>query len=460
MKILIVAFTESIHTVRWINQIIDQGWDIRLFSSVDNGVISSELKKTKVYQTFYSNKYKKNKDVKITGIPVFSYDFAIGFRFALKKFFPKYREWYLKWVIKKFKPDIIHSMEIQHAGYLVNEVKKKWKGKFPKWIVTNWGSDIYFFGQLKEHKPKIREVLSCGDFYSCECQRDVGLAKQFGLKSQILPVFPNSGGFDLKKISVLRQKGKPSLRQTIVLKGYQDMFGRALVGLDALRICGKSLKDYKLIIYSAPLEVTVAAKLLVQSLGLKLKILPLRSSHQEILKAHGQARISIGLSVSDAISTMVLEAMAMGSFPIQTNTSCADEWIENGKTGFLVPPENPEIIAKAIRTALADNQLVDGAAKINLHTIRQRADNKLIKKKIVAFYQDAQRSSKKSLNAPRFLSKKKIIIPFLIIWIFFNLFLWATFSQYSLRNPSLFQNKYLSQVQSRLWPLVWRQYLY
>jgi hypothetical protein len=40
----------------------------------------------------------------------------------------------------------------------------------------------------------------------------------------------------------------------------------------------------------------------------------------EILKLHGRPRISISLSISDAISRSVLEAMVMGAFPIQRMT--------------------------------------------------------------------------------------------------------------------------------------------
>jgi len=71
-----------------------------------------------------------------------------------------------------------------------------------------------------------------------------------------------------------------------------------------------------------------------------------------MLHYYGRARIYIGLSISDAISTSLLEAMVMGAFPIQSCTACADEWIEDGKSGFIVPPEDPHVIAEAIRRAL------------------------------------------------------------------------------------------------------------
>ena len=55
----------------------------------------------------------------------------------------------------------------------------------------------------------------------------------------------------------------------------------------------------------------------------------------------------------------------MGSFPIQSCTACADEWLEHGVGGLLVPPEDPDVIAAALRQALTDDGLVDGGAEQN-----------------------------------------------------------------------------------------------
>src|SRR5207244_9022484 len=97
-------------------------------------------------------------------------------------------------LIRWLKPDIVHSLEFQRAGYPTLAARPYAGRSFPTWIVTNWGSDIYLFGRLAAHIPRIKAVLATCDFYSCECQRDVQLAKELGLKGETLPIFPNSGG--------------------------------------------------------------------------------------------------------------------------------------------------------------------------------------------------------------------------------------------------------------------------
>jgi glycosyltransferase involved in cell wall biosynthesis len=317
---------------------------------------------------------------------------AIAGRIVTGKLFGKnYRAAQLARLIDKLRPDLIHSLEIQHAGYMTLEAAQMVRKPFPKWWVSNWGSDIYLFGRLDSHKDRIRSVMSRCDYYSCECERDIELAKEFGFKGKVMPVIPNAGGIDLEKAKKLRSPGKTSQRKVIALKGYQNWSGRSLVGLRALELCADLLRHYELVVYSAQPEnsgVDLATELLAAKTGIRAKVLPQNTPHDEILKLHGRSRISVGLSISDGISTSFLEALAMGSFPIQSDTSCANEWVECGKSGFLVPPEDPVEIAKQIRIALTDDKLVDQAAEINWKTVEERLDDKIVSEKARQMYRE------------------------------------------------------------------------
>jgi len=279
-------------------------------------------------------------------------------------------------------------MHIQEAGYLTLEAKKHYKGKFPKWIATNWGSDIDLFKNIDGHYEKISEVLANCDYYSCECERDRQYAKELGFKGIFLPVVPNSGGIDFDLVNSLRSNIPTSKRKIIMLKGYQNWYGRALVGLRALERCADILSGYKIYIYSAEdfIDVKIAASLLTKKTGIETVIIPNSTSHNEILKLHGLARISIGLSITDAISTSLLEAMVMGSFPIQSKTACANEWFKDKKTGILVEPEDPEDVEKAIRIAISDDILVDNAANLNYDMLYNRIEKSKVKKIVVNYY--------------------------------------------------------------------------
>ena len=296
--------------------------------------------------------------------------------------------------IEKIQPDIIHSMEFQTNGYLTLQARKQMQGKFPPWLATNWGSDIFLYGRFPEHQEKIKELLSLCDYYSCETERDVTLAREFGYRGSVLPVVPNSGGFDLKKLILWRGGTRTSQRRVIMIKGYQGWAGRALVGIRALERCPELLRGYEIVVYLVSGEdVEIACRLLAITTGVKVTVLPPGQTHETIMRYHGKARISIGLSISDAVSTSFLEAIAMGSFPIQSDTAAAHEWIKNGVTGIIVPPEDPEIIEHAIRKALSEDELVDRAAEINWRTVTERLDAETIRKTAIGMYETIYRSS-------------------------------------------------------------------
>lgn len=387
MRILVVAMSNSVHTARWLSQVADRGWDIHLFPSIDAWIdVHPDIRNITLHHSGCRPVAPSAAGVRFRGVSAFRRAADVYRRRVSRNDVPGYRARQLARLVDRVRPDVVHSLEIQHAGYLTFAARRLCRKPFPPWIVTNWGSDIYLFGRLAEHEPRIREVLSACDYYSCECQRDVCLAKEYGLRGKVLPVFPNTGGFDLAAVAALRRPGPASARRTVVLKGYQHWAGRALVGLRALERCADALSGYDVAVYSATPDVAIAAELMGKETGVPVRIVPWETSHREILALHGRSRISVGLSIGDAISTSFLEAIVMGSFPVQSWTACADEWIEDGRTGLLVPPEDPEIVERALRRALSDDGLVDRAAEENARLAAERLDRAVLKPLAASIY--------------------------------------------------------------------------
>jgi hypothetical protein len=387
VRILFVGFPDSIHVVRWINSIAGQGWDIHLFPST-NSPLHKDFRDITTYGFGRFRPRELHPTIQWKQLwPHRGLSRLSGTKFGSKTGLTDRSRWLAR-VVKRLKPDIVHSLELQHSSYLTVAARSHLPAElFPRWVVSNWGSDIYLFGSLAEHHEKIREVLSVCDEYICECERDIELAFEYGFQGQAWPVLPNTGGFDLQRVQALRAAGPPSARRTIALKGYQNWAGRALFGLRALEMCADALSGYSVSIYSADDDLLLAAELFSRRTGLPVQVLPRGSSHDEIMEMHGRARISIGLSISDAASTSALEAMVMGSFPVQSNTSCLGEWARNGETALLVHPEDPDEIAAAVRRALSDDEMIDRAAEENSRIAAQRLDHVAIRPLIIDSYQ-------------------------------------------------------------------------
>ena len=388
-KVLIVSMANSIHTKRWISQLQNLNFKIYLFSSLDLPIY-----------------VKYNNHIKLVGSS-FGYidDKKILFRLkkyfflllliAKKKIYPDYLNKRLIKVINRINPDLIHTLETQHSGYLLLDSLPYLKRK-SIWWHTNWGSDFLIYSKFKDHNIKISSLLSKIDYYSCECQRDLDLALKLGYFNDVHPVYPNTGGFHIDKLIQIKSTCfLPSKRKSIILKGYQGWAGRALVAFRALEKCVDILNDYNIYVFSNTLsnDIVLASKLFEANHGINVTLVPEDTAHDEILRLQGLSRIYIGLSIGDGISTSLLESMAMGSFPIQSCTACAEEWIENDISGFIVPPEDPDIIELAIRRALIDDDLVDKASYINFKTIENKAEYHNLKNITINSY-------KKLLNLP------------------------------------------------------------
>jgi glycosyltransferase involved in cell wall biosynthesis len=101
----------------------------------------------------------------------------------------------------------------------------------------------------------------------------------------------------------------------------------------------------------------------------------------------GRSRIAISSGLTDGTPNAMLEAMIMGAFPVQSDTISTAEWIDDGQNGFLIPPEDPQAIAGAIRKALTDDRLVNGAAELNERLTAARCDYNIIQPQVIAMYE-------------------------------------------------------------------------
>jgi hypothetical protein len=386
MKILFVAMSESIHTVRWIRQLRDQGWELYLFPACDNRDIHPELDQVKICIPCYPVLKRLDK-IPLGRFLKLVYSKIVTMR---AKYTPGYYPKRLKRYIRTIKPDILHSLETQSAGYLVSELRAGAGSDlmFPFWMHTTWGSDIYLFRQLAAHKQRLWKVMELTDQVSVDCRRDRLILEKAGFSDKILPVEHATSGFHIEHIRQLRENTlqKTSERKQILLKGYQGWSGRSLVAIRALTRCKDLLAGYTLAVYSASEDVQIALELFSNETGIPVKRIPEKASHDTILENQGISRISIGLGISDGVPNSVMEAMAMGAFPVQSFTSAADEWIENEVTGCLVPPEDPELVEKALRSALLDDGMVDRAAVKNWETICKRADFAKLSQEAIASY--------------------------------------------------------------------------
>ncbi|HWI55211.1 MAG TPA: glycosyltransferase, partial [Desulfobacteria bacterium] len=342
--------------------------------------------------------YEKQVHESVKIINLFNYDkSSLVYRLA-HKLRPQIntKAYWLAKLIKKIKPDIIHSMEMQQNAYLTYEAKKYIRGNFPTWIYSCWGSDIYYFQQFENHRMHITEVLTNCDYLFTDCERDSHLAVKYGFTGEFLGVFPGVGGFKIDEMRSVCQFVKPSERRIITIKGYAGWVYRPETIIKALELCDKELKGFTIVMYLPGEKKFVdTAKEICEKIGVEL-VIKQYSPHLEMIELFGSARVSLAASISDGTPNSMLEAMVMGSFPIQSDTVSTAEWINDGVNGFLAQPEDYEGYARALKTALIDDNLVDSAANYNLDMLKKKIDYDLVQPKILRAYEHAFEHGKKN----------------------------------------------------------------
>ena len=363
-NILIIGMADSVHVARWLSQFVDQPIDFTLFPSSPHRKIHPMLKKLVTSKSQQMTVAIMPSSMRWLALPLSALD--IPFR----NFF---RSHLLRRIIENNSYDLIHVLELQHAGYLLLDTKLT--ATLPKVFITNWGSDIYWFEQFPQHKTRIIQLLQIASYYSAECQRDIEIVRRLGYTGITMPVIPNSGGIDLDELP--KNSLPPSQRKKIMIKGYTGFVGQALVAIKACELAAEQLRGYEVVIYSASIKSRIRALKLRHIHKVQVTILKKRTPHSEMLQRFSEARIYIGISLSDGISTSLLEAMATGCYPIQTNTSCANEWQSDINSIRIVPLE-AQSIARELIDVLDSDQIIDEAAVKNFFQIKLTCSSAMI----------------------------------------------------------------------------------
>lgn len=76
-----------------------------------------------------------------------------------------------------------------------------------------------------------------------------------------------------------------------------------------------------------------------------------RSDVKELM---GSFDLCVLCSIREGLPNAVIEAMAMGKAVVATDVGAARELVQDGNTGYVVPPRNPPALARAIVTLVKD----------------------------------------------------------------------------------------------------------
>jgi glycosyltransferase involved in cell wall biosynthesis len=395
VRLLLVCYANSAHALSWISLLDESGFDVRVFSTA----FREEEKNTRDWQhpTYITIKPEKSihRTAKVYSLlpsrPMRGLSSLLDQKYSITK------NW-LQWVIRTWKPDILHSMPLDVGGKLTAQALENLpRSIWPKWVASSWGSDIYLGLNDPQASRNIQYILANCDGFMADCKRDLNLAVQHGLDSQKLAAdhaLPGAGGLDLEHFAQLRVKHK--IRDVILLpKAFErEHANRTLPALEALQMLNADLQSYEIHLTSTSQAVVAWLRQMPKVFQDRCHIhsfLP----QQDLFELYARARIVLSPSLSDGTPNVMLEAMAAGALPIMSPIESIEEWITDGENGLLAHALYPDKIAQAVQRALADDMFFERAGRLNWEIVQQRADRQKVREKSLIYYRTLCKATEK-----------------------------------------------------------------
>jgi glycosyltransferase involved in cell wall biosynthesis len=298
---------------------------------------------------------------------------------TLLRYGPRFR-----WLVERIRPDVVHALRIPYEGMLASYT--------PTGIplaVSIWGNDLTLHARATpEMARRTRKVLARADALHTDAERDVRLARAWGFaENKPALVVPGSGGLDLGEIRAV-QKNNERQNPPLVMnpRGFRTGSVRQDTFFASVPLVLEQQPDTRFACAAMAGQREALAAVDQYGLHGKIDLLPLLPQ-PELWSLLARASITLSVSQHDGTPNSLLEAMALGAFPIAGDIQSIREWITPGVNGLLVDPDSPRQLADAILQALSDADLRSRAAQINRCMIEEKAAVDVVREKIKAFYE-------------------------------------------------------------------------
>lgn len=280
------------------------------------------------------------------------------------------------------RPDIVHAMRIPYEGMLAG-----FSAPGIPLVVSTWGNDLTLHAPSTARMGALtRRALSHAAALISDTQVDVTRAAEWGFDPQKPSlVVPGNGGINVSEMQLACKeivKERPfRVLNPRGLRSYvhSDTFFKAIPLL---------LKELPEVQFSCTsMQGQPEAEKWVDALKINrnVTLLPLLSQ-QGLWQEFARSQVSVSVSSHDGTPNTLLEAMALGCFPICGDLPSIREWITDGRNGLLVNPHDPQALAAALLRALTDEPLRKKAAALNAEIIRERADLESTRQKVAQFF--------------------------------------------------------------------------
>jgi glycosyltransferase involved in cell wall biosynthesis len=346
MKICFIGALDVIHLRRLMNHMANQGHDVHVISYTTHAkqdVGHANIKVHKIepkYNIFSKHLPKKAHYIKTMQV---------------------------RKIVKEIKPDIIHGHFLTDYGlYTIF-------GGNARKIIHLTGSDVYLNWKTSRlQKIFDQYVLKKVDVIISPSNHTASkLMDYFDVDPSKVVIFPEGIDPNIFNLDV-----KPCLIDTnnytvISTRRHYPVYNIKLL-IESIPYVLEEVQNVKFIILGDGPE-NEKLRDLSAKIGVKDNIMFVGSvDHHDIPKWLTSSNIYVSTTLSDSLGLSNLEAMACGVFPIVTDIPAVREYILDGENGYIIPFDEPRVLANKIINALRDPGFLASARDKNLDLINSR----------------------------------------------------------------------------------------
>ncbi len=356
LTIAYLADASSIHTRRWVNYFAKRGHAVHLlsFAKPTSGLDAS------VHLHILKNR-----------IPISVRNFTYFLNLIPNIF-------QIKKTLEAIRPDLLHAHEAVNYGRFAV------LAQFHPLIITPWGTDIFIKSAFRLQRPITKFTLRRADLITCDGKNTrQEMMKKFGISPEKITLI--RFGIDTKKFRRMPkdEKLKKKLNITdekvvISLRSLARSHGVATL-IEAIPRIVKDIPRVKFLIAGDPSydpEYMEKIKKLVSSLRIKDAVIFLGHVSNEKLPSYlNLADLYISTALSDSgLSSSTAEAMACELPVILSDSGDNNQWVQNGKGGFIVPCEDHRALAVKIIETLKTESAREIYGAMNRKAIEEKND--------------------------------------------------------------------------------------
>ncbi len=276
---------------------------------------------------------------------------------SAEKLLDKYKNKYDLVLQTGWLPAILEKKDVPHCIYTDFTMKLS-EREYPLWSRFLCNND-----KKKWLEMETRTYHNAAVVFTMSNHTRQSLIEDYGVSEN--NVFTVYGGVNLDENPDITKNYNSN---TILFVGIDFERKGGYILLDAFKIVKEKIKDARLVIIGSKYKVSIE--------GVEFKGF---ISHEEKMYYYNVASVFAMPSIMEPFGLVFLEAMANRIPCIGSMVDAIPEIIEDGITGFLVPPNNPEELAKKLILLLENENLM----KIMGDNGRKRVENIFTWDKIV-----------------------------------------------------------------------------